>query len=356
MMKKTLIYLTLASLILGGCAKAVTVGTNDASKRYFDAWIQVNYPDLSPTALGAYVIEETAGTGAALQDAETDAYVRLNYTVRSLDGTVSTTTYPYLSKQLGTYSETSWCGPVIWGRAEGTLYAGVDEMISSMKIGGVKKTVIPGWLLTSSRYDTAQEYVDNVSGGSPAIYEVELLEAIADTDRWELDSLGRYFAGNCPDITLADSLKYGFYYLQRKAPKTVDTAADSDGDDDEEESDAGFPSDTTIYINYTGRLLNGRVFDTTIADTAKMYGLYSSSKTYEPISVQYVTDDYSQITITSDKTSVIDGFAYTIWRMGAYEEGSGIFYSKLGYGSSGSGSSIPAYSPLRFDIEVVDKP
>jgi FKBP-type peptidyl-prolyl cis-trans isomerase len=72
--------------------------------------------------------------------------------------------------------------------------------------------------------------------------------------------------------------------------------------------------------------------------------------------VNYNYEDYSQITITSDKSSVIDGFAYMIWRMGAYEEGTGIFYSKLGYSYSGSGSSIPAYSPLRFDIEVVDQP
>lgn len=356
-MKGTLSYLLLAALVLSGCAKTATVGTNDAAKRYFDAWIYVNHPDLTPTALGAYVLEEKEGTGDAVGDASTDAYVRLNYTIRSLDGTVSSTSYQSLARQLGTYSETIWYGPVIWGRGEGVLYAGVDEMISSMRTGGVKKTVIPGWLLTSSRYDTAQEYVDNVSGGSPAIYEIELLETISDTDRWELDSLGRYFASAYPELSVADSLKYGFYYIQRKAPQTESTAdADESDGDGEEESDAGFPSDTTIYINYTGRLLNGQVFDTTIADTAKVYGLYSSSKTYEPISVQYNHDDYSEITITSSKTSVIDGFSYMIWRMGAYEEGTGVFYSKLGYGSGGSGSSIPAYSPLRFDIEVVDQP
>ncbi len=352
-MKRTLSYLLLAALVLSGCAKTVTSGTNDAAKRYFDAWIYVNHPDLSPTDLGAYVLEETQGTGDAVGDASTDAYVRLNYTIRSLDGTVSSTTYPALARQLGTYSETSWFGPVIWSRAEGSLYAGVDEMISSMRVGGVKKTVIPGWLLTSSRYDSAQEYLDNVSAGSPTIYELELLETISDTDAWELDSLGRYFASVYPEVSLADSLKYGFYYIQRKAPQTTAT---SDETDSEEESDAGFPSDTTIYINYTGRLLNGQVFDTTIEDTAKVYGLYSSSKTYEPISVQYSHDDYSEITITSSKTSVIDGFSYMVWRMGAYEEGTGIFYSKLGYSSSGSGSSIPGYSPLRFDIEVVDQP
>ena len=349
-MNRTLTYLALAALILSGCAKTATTGTNDASKRYFDAWIHVNYPDLSPTPLGAYVIEEKEGTGAALQDAETDAYVRLNYTVRSLDGTVSATTYPYLAKQIGDWSETTWCGPVIWSRSEGSLYAGVAEMLSSMKEGGVKKSVIPGWLLTSSVYSTAQEYLDNVSGDTPGIYEIELLEAIQDTDKWEIDSLGRYFAANYPSVSLADSLKYGFYYIRRKAPMPIGTTGEVD------EDGAGFPRDTTIYINYTGRLLDGRVFDTTIADTAKMYGLYSSSNTYEPVEVQYVNDDYSEITMTSNETSVIDGFAYMLWRMSAYEQGTGIFYSKLGYSSSGSGSTIPAYSPLRFDIEIVDEP
>jgi FKBP-type peptidyl-prolyl cis-trans isomerase len=33
----------------------------------------------------------------------------------------------------------------------------------------------------------------------------------------------------------------------------------------------------------------------------------------------------------------------------------GVFYSPLGYSYNGSGS-IPAYAPLVFEIEIVDKP
>ena len=42
--------------------------------------------------------------------------------------------------------------------------------------------------------------------------------------------------------------------------------------------------------------------------------------------------------------------------MHPHEKGTAVFYSGVGYGSSGSGSTIPAYAPLRFDIEIVDKP
>ena len=54
--------------------------------------------------------------------------------------------------------------------------------------------------------------------------------------------------------------------------------------------------------------------------------------------------------------SIILGFAKTLWEMKAMEKGVGVFYSSLGYGYSGSGSSIPAYAPLIFEIELVAKP
>jgi FKBP-type peptidyl-prolyl cis-trans isomerase len=58
----------------------------------------------------------------------------------------------------------------------------------------------------------------------------------------------------------------------------------------------------------------------------------------------------------TDKSTVIAGFAKTLWEMKAMEKGVGVFYSNLGYSYSGSGSSIPGYSPLIFEIEIVAKP
>ena len=140
-------------------------------------------------------------------------------------------------------------------------------------------------------------------------------------------------------MTAADSVSTGFYYKQISAP--VDTTS--------------FASDTTIYINYTGKLLNGQVFDTTIERVAKDNGLYSASRTYEPVQINW-GEEYTKITMGSDKTTVIGGFALTLWQMRPMEKGVGVFYSNYGYQYSGSGSSIPGYAPLIFEIEIVEKP
>ena len=64
----------------------------------------------------------------------------------------------------------------------------------------------------------------------------------------------------------------------------------------------------------------------------------------------------------TDGSSVISGFALTLWNMknlgveGKNDKGIGVFYSPLGYSYSGSGASIPPYAPLVFEIEIVPEP
>ena len=103
-------------------------------------------------------------------------------------------------------------------------------------------------------------------------------------------------------------------------------------------------------------MLDGHVFDTNVKDSAKFYGIYSASRTYAPSSVTWFGSDGKYSDIKLGGSSVIDGFAYALSKMHPHEKGTAVFYSGIGYGSSGSGSTIPAYAPLRFDIEIVDKP
>lgn len=335
-MKKKLIFIAaFAAALLTGCAKAPTSGLNDANKAYLEAWVKVHHPDAKKTSLGAYVLDETIGSGEAFGTPDYSPYVRVNYTITDLDGNITETTSAALAKQLGTYEENNFYGPRIWNRPYYGVTAGVEEALASMKTGGKQTVMIPGWLLSSIEYADAEEYF-SLAKGTDAIYTIEAVERIPDIVKWEIDSLSSYMQHNYPSVALADSLKNGFYYVRLAEP--MDTC--------------GFKKDTTIYVNYIGRLLNGTVFDTNIADTAKFYGLYKKGNSYTPSEV-LCNADYTASTMGS--SSMIDGFAYAISQMHTYEAGTAIFYSGYGYDVTGSGETIPPYSPLRFDIEIVSK-
>ena len=339
-MKKKAIYLAMAVLAACSCAKSPVIGLNDADKAYLAAWVQLNHPNATKTALGSYILEDTPGTGALVSDSDTNPFVRLEYEIRGLDGSVQQTYSKEMAQRLGTYSVESYYGPMTQPRGEGYTPAGLEEVISDMRVGGRRTVLIPGWLLSTRQYyKTAKDYENNVSG-TTAIYDITVKDAISDINKWETDSVGRYILKTFPGMTPRDSVKYGFYYKRTGQPSSL----------------REFPADTIIYINYVGRLLNGQVFDTSIRDTAAYYGLYSSSRSYGPVKITWYTDSgtYSDIKF-GDSSGAIDGFLYALMQMHPHEKGAAVFYSGLGYSSKGT-SSIPAYSPLRFDIEVVDEP
>lgn len=332
-MKKTIILLAISAAALCGCAKSATVNVNEIAKRYFDAFIQTHYPDAKKTDLGAYLIEEELGTGKALGDTATSPFVLLEYTVTDLDGNVAATTSEEIAHRVGIYDASTYYGPSIWYRSNNGVYAGLEESLKQMKVGGRRKLIIPGWLFSYEDYSTAKEFEDNCTGTN-SIYDIRIVDGIKDIYEWELDSIAHYLSRNFPQVAPEDSAVYGYYYVERLAP--VDTTS--------------FPTDTTFYINYIGRLLDDTVFDTNIKDTAKFYGLYSSSKSYVPCAVKYDSDNS---VYKMDDNTVITGFSMTLARMREYGESTAIFYSPYGYGTTGSGA-IPPFSPLRFDIDVVD--
>ena len=332
-------YAAILALALCACAKEPKTGLNDGNKLFFESWIHVYYPDAVPSTMGSYVIAETPGSGTAAGTADANPFVRVHHVIRDLDGALQSTSRREVAQREGSFSEENYYGPVVWPRGEGHMSAGLDDAIAPMRTGGSRTLAVPGWLNTTSRYATQEEYLAQVTG-TDSVFELELVEVIPDIKKWETDSLARYVVRTFPGKSAGDTLKYGFYYLRTEAPS----------------SEKDFPADTTIYINYVGRMLDGHVFDTNVKDSAKFYGIYSASRTYAPSSVTWFGSDGKYSDIKLGGSSVIDGFAYALSKMHPHEKGTAVFYSGIGYGSSGSGSTIPAYAPLRFDIEIVDKP
>ena len=333
--------LTAIAAAFAGCAKSAKTGPNEASIRYFDAWKHVNYPNAETTPLGSVIIERTDGDASGTE-VTNDGFAYVNYITSSLDGTIGSYTDENTARKLCTYVEGNYYGPKIMEITDGYIQRGVSELLIGMHTGGHVRAAIPGWLMTSELFDTKEEYESTSTDSDNFIYEFDIVDFTTDVIQWQIDSMGRYMSHHpeiFADMTVKDTVEgyKGMYY--RRLADPVDTTA--------------FPSDTTIYINYTGRLLNGQVFDTTVEKVAKDNGIYSSTKGYSPVKVKWAEEATS---IELSGSSVITGFALTLWQMRPMEKGIGMFTSALGYGVSGSGSKIPTYSPLIFEIEIVEEP
>ncbi|MBP5218760.1 MAG: FKBP-type peptidyl-prolyl cis-trans isomerase [Bacteroidales bacterium] len=330
------VYAILAAMaVTASCAKEGTSETNADNKAFFDAWMSVNHPSATSTGLGVYIIDDQPGTGQALTD--DNLYILCEYTSRDLDGNINGTTDEMVARQVGAFSSSTYYGPVWIFNLKSYTQAGVIDMIRGMRVGGTRTAVIPGWLNVTKDYDTAEDYLKKCTGDN-IIYTIHITDIADDINVWQVDALEKYVAKNMDGV---DSTMFGYYYKQVKEPS--DTAS--------------FPDDTTFYINYTGRLLNGKVFDTNVEDTAKVHGLYSPGTEYAP---RYITkkENFKETTMAASSSSsgstLVDGFSYCLSGLKAHEKGICAFYSSLGYGYSGNGNAIPSFAPIVFEIEVVD--
>lgn len=341
-MKNKTLIIACTALALAGCAKENTMSTGETAKAYLDLWLKEYYPNLTPTSGGIYIMEETQGTGDAWNSE--NAYAYIETTITTLSGQVSSTSNKEMAQQIDTYSPVSYYGPKYTTVGYGYSYAGLDAILDGMKIGGKRKAIVPSWLLSTNRYDTQEEYIDNASSTTHLIYTVTFAGQSNDMDATELALVTEYINANYPGAE----------------PTTYITDGEADGTfyfitDVSEYEKEGTPKRTTgasATINYTGRLLDGSVFDTTVERTAKDAGIYSSSKTYGPTSVTFA-ESYEDISL-GESTDLINGFKGGLSLM-LYpgQKATVIFTSAHGYQSSGKSPSIPGWAPLIFEFELV---
>lgn len=333
------LVLSALSLLAAGCAQDNTLNTGEKAKEYLELYMQKYYPYVTPNEYGLFVLEDTPGSGSVWSPDY--AYTYASTTIRSLGGTITSTTEERFAQQLGTYVRGNYYGPKFQLMGENASMAGVDRLFEGMRVGGKRKAVIPAWLLTTSRYNTEKEYIDACSSDASLVYTVSLEGLTNDVTQTEKDSLASYvhrvYGTGVQPVSYNSDEPDGSFYFISDSTAFIGTQK--------------FPADTTIRINYTGRLLNGQVFDTTLEKVAKDEGLYSSSKTYGPASLT-VSTNYTEFKLNDN--SVIDGFQNGLKKMRWLGQKAHIlFISNLGYTSTGSGQTIPPYSPLLFEIELL---
>ena len=342
-MKKYII--PLACILLAGCTQDNSLNSGETAREYLKLWMQHwnadNGKNVTQDASGIYILEDIPGTGALWTPDSVYTYGRV--TVKSLSGKITTTDNEDLAKQLGTYVANGYYGPSFFGTGEGVSYAGVDATLKGMRMGGTRTVVIPAWLITTSRYDTEEEYIDACSSTSNLIYTLSPVSQTSSVERIEKEMLAEYIAGKYPGLksTSYDSETEadGTFFIKYLNDTTKLTR---------------HAKDTTVALSYTGHRLDGTVFDTTDEKTAKDAGIYDSSRTYGSYSVKFSTD-WNSISLDGS-TSLINGFKGGLSLMDYWGQKAVImFTSSHGYAATGKGSSIPAYTPLVFEMDLSTK-
>jgi FKBP-type peptidyl-prolyl cis-trans isomerase len=150
--------------------------------------------------------------------------------------------------------------------------------------------------------------------------------------------------GECPEKQLKEDLAIIESYLE---DNNLEAEVHSSGLHYiiEEEGTGEMPNTgQQVVVDYVGRFLDGRVFDTSIDSIAKAEGIYNEQRPggYEPI----------QFTLGTN--NIIQGWNIGISLLNEAGGAKLILPSYLGYGSKGSAGGIPGNTVIMFEVELKD--
>lgn len=200
------------------------------------------------------------------------------------------------------------------------LYSNItDGMLAGVIVGREGEQLT---LLVPSYYDNGRYGSLLLPQYSPIRYDMRIVSI-----RTEEEQINDYIAANKLTVTQK---------LEDSGIRIVKTLARPDS--------ALIKTGETATIQYTGRLLNGTTFDTNVPT--------ASAIATDPSSVTAGFD------VTVGQSSVVGGWTLGLQQVRRGEKFILIFPSSQGYGSTPqTGSSgqitIPAYSPLAFEMEVL---
>ncbi len=280
--------------------------------RYFKIYMDANYPDSVPRSSGLYYFNYKEGSG---QMADTGDYILINYLAYTIpDEEVVDTYTEEWAVDYGLYSSGVLYGPYKY--KHGTEIEGMKEGISLMKEGGIARLIFKSDLGYGSTEFGSIDMFESL------MYDIELVKVIGDAeeaDAYEKQQMADYLA------TIEDGYVTEIYDSATNATMyyILETVGDS----------IPLRDELAAEVYYTGKLLDGRVFDTN-------------------------AESSSGFDVTVGAGDVISGWDIGLKYFRYGGKGKLLIPHELAYGADGildnttNKTSIPPYEALLFDIEV----
>lgn len=131
-------------------------------------------------------------------------------------------------------------------------------------------------------------------------------------------------------------------YLEKNNIQALSTASGLFYSIDQASQDIPVVKHKTVKVHYTGRLLDGKLFDTSVVEVAKANNTYDPKRDYKPLAFQVGAGH------------VIPGWDEGLLLLKKNEKARFFIPSTLAYGENAIEDVIPANSILVFEVEVVD--
>lgn len=330
----TLLAVTVA-VALASCAERKGTDEIEIQEAALAGWMKNNRPDIPKVEEGLYYKIYPAQEGAekvSLTDGV--SWIYLTGLGTDLEGNYFFNMYGDIARRLGTYTELTHFVPEIYRYIESEdLTSGVYKVLPEMSVGdSVEMYCSSRWGYgdgSSDVYVTGFEGNITVSGNTPIYRTFRLNDASDDPAQIGKREVIEYATGKLNKLA-SDSLRDGVYLRITQPVSNGETISEDDN----------------VYVYYTGRYIDGKVFDTNVEEVAVASKIYDSEKSYTPMSVK------------GDSDSFVKGFMLAINNMKRGEKATVVFTYDWGYGVTGdnnNGIYIRPFDPLVFDIEILEE-
>lgn len=311
------------------------------TREAFDAWVKKNAPNAVPYK--DIYIEYKDGAPGGVRPSQEQSWITLDYTGRTLDGSVFVTRSETLSRQIGRFAYTTHYTPdfLYYSRTSTKLCPGLLTALQDMRVGDSARVYVPdsqGFGNYGMRVNDGYYGESNVTyNGFPMVFDLRLKASFLDPDGEEKQLIKKYVEQNWGADYYSDTLDMIFSRIIEPNP-TGDTIT----------------KDSSVKVYYEVYFMDGFLAATNNDSVASAHNQYSEEDAEK--------DLYGPVRFnisTLDEKYVDHKVIYMVLpHMRRGEVAEAITVSHWAFGQDGKSTAKPEilpYQPLLYKIYALEE-